>query len=70
MHGTKVHRLWRDLERDPGAETFPFRRLEAMLGHDPDEGNQSGIREQLTDAAGLGEDAVAELAADAGQRNA
>ena len=66
---TNLHRLWRDLKREQGAETSPFRRIEAMLGYDPDEGNETEIREQLTDAAGLGENAVAELAADAGQLN-
>ena len=66
---TNLHRLWIDLEREQGAETYPFRRIEAMLGYDPDEGSQSRIQEQLADTASLGEDAVAELAADAGQRN-
>ena len=63
---TNLHRLWRDLEREQDEETSPFRRIEAMLGHDPDEGNEAEIRAQLSDADRLGRDAVAELAADAG----
>ena len=40
-----------------------FRRMEAILGHDPGKGDDDEIRGYLADAATLGQDAVAELAA-------
>ena len=66
IRDTNLHRLWRDLERESDEKSSPFRRIEAMLGHDPDEGNEAEIRAQLADVERLGRDAVAELAADAG----
>ena len=42
-----------------------FRRIEAMLGHDPGEGDAEAIRRLLADAPSLGEQAVFELAAGA-----
>jgi len=41
--------------------------MEAILGHDPGEGDDNEIQECLADAATLGQDAVAELATHAGQ---
>lgn len=46
-------------------ERSAFRRLEAMLGSDPGEGDVAAIRRRLSDAHSLGEHAVLELAAGA-----
>lgn len=46
-------------------ERAAFRRLEAMLGSDPGEGDAAAIRRRLSDAQSLGEHAVLELAAGA-----
>ena len=65
---TNLHVIWRHLERERNDETAAtFRRMEAILGHDPGEGDDDEIRGYLADAATLGQDAVAELAAHAGQ---
>ena len=42
-----------------------FRRVEAMLGSDPGEGDATAIRRRLSEASSLGERAVLELAASA-----
>ena len=61
---TNLHRLWRDLriEREDLAVSR-FRRLEALLGRDPDETDAKEIERCLADAAVLGEDALEEVAA-------
>ena len=61
---SNLHHLWRDLRierEDP--EVSRFRRLEALLGCDPDEADAKGIEHHLADAADLGEDALEEVAA-------
>ena len=66
---TNLHRLWRDLRierEDPAA--LRFRRLEALLGRDPDETDAKEIERHLADAANLGEDALEEVAAGAAPR--
>ena len=58
--------LVNELARDKAdVERTAFRRLEAMLGSDPGEGDASAIRRRLSDANSLGEHAVLELAAGA-----
>ena len=42
-----------------------FRRLQAILGHDPDEGPEPAIRQRVADADSLGDEASLELAAGA-----
>lgn len=42
-----------------------FRRLQAVLGHDPDQGPESAIRQRVSDADSLGDEASLELAAGA-----
>lgn len=62
---TNLHRLWRDLRserEDPAAARF--RRLEALVGRDPDEADAEEIERHLADAADLGPDALEEVAAD------
>lgn len=66
---TNLHVIWRQLERERADEVAAaFRRVEAILGHDPGEGNDDEIREYLADATKLGHDTIAELAAHTGQR--
>lgn len=65
---TNLDRLWRDLieeRKDP--EQRRLRRLEALLGREPDESQDSLVQEMVDDADDLGANAVEELAADRGQ---
>lgn len=67
LKDTNLSRLWGDIlreRRDP--ELTRRRRLEALLGYDPDEGDPAVIDRLLADVDRLGEGAVEELAADAG----
>ena len=69
LDDTNLHRLWRDLRierEDPAVSRF--RRLEALLGRDPDEADAKEIERCLADAADLGEDALEEVAAGAEPR--
>jgi hypothetical protein len=62
---TDLDRIWRDVlaERaDPGL--FKRRKLEALLGKEPDEADPAALEGLVTDAASLGDQAVEELAAD------
>ena len=62
---TNLDAIWRDVlaERaDP--DQVRRRRLEALLGRDPDEIEDDAVDRLLADAASLGETAVEELAAD------
>lgn len=69
LQGTNLHRLWKDLEAErQDRELARFRRLEAQLGHDPDEIDEDAIRGRLDDAETLGEEALTEVAADAAHR--
>ena len=64
LDDTNLHHLWRDLrieQKDPAVSRF--RRLEALLGRDPDEADAKEIELCLADAAALGEDALEEVAA-------
>ena len=65
---TELHRLWSALLDDiDRPEVSVQRRIEAMLGFDPDEAN-TAVRKSVADVGRLGCDAVAELAADANTR--
>lgn len=60
---TNLQNLWQDLtveRRDP--ELARFRRIEALLGFDPDEAEAERIESCLKDADALGENSLAELA--------
>lgn len=61
-----VAEMWRELkaERDDPILT-DYRRLEALLGHDPDEGDADAINRLILDRAMLGEQAAEEVAANA-----
>ena len=66
IRDTNLHRLWNDLgveRRNP--ENTRFRRLEAQMGYDPDELDDSAVRYHLNDAVWLGEEALGEIAGDA-----
>ena len=63
---TNLHCLWRDLTTERASEEFTrYRRLEALLGFDPDDADEGAMGRRLEDAAHLGERALEELAADA-----
>ncbi len=65
LHDTNLHRIWADLELERrDGELSRYRRLEAMLGHDADEGPENLIRRLLDDEARIGEDGASELAAE------
>lgn len=65
VHGANLDRLWSELiaERQ-NRETARRRKLEALLGQEPDTADPAMIDRLLTDAQELGERAVEELAAD------
>ena len=63
---TNLHRLWTELlDERSDRESTRSRRLEALLGKDPDEADETILVALMADAAELGETAVDELAADA-----
>lgn len=63
---TELHHRWSNLQQDIcKPDVIVKRRIEAVLGFDPDEANPAEIRKRLADVKSLGGDAVAELAADA-----
>jgi len=69
IHCTKLHRLWNDLANERKApEVARFRRLEAQLGHDPDDVDEDEVNHHLRDAVILGEGALGEIAGDAALR--
>ena len=69
VRDTNLHSLWQDVERerqDPAAARL--RRLEARLGHDPDEVPADQVRAAADAVRDFGADSVEELVADAGWR--
>ncbi len=67
VNDTNLDAIWRDVlaERaDP--ELSKRRKLEALLGKDPDDADPDTLEQLMADAASLGEQAIAELAADRG----
>ena len=66
---TELHRLWSELQEEIGrTDVTVRRRIEAMLGFDPEEASPTTLRKRIADVKKLGCDAVAELAADANTR--
>lgn len=62
---TNFDRIWAEVQAERSApEVAGRRRLEALLGFDPDEGSTELIDQLLADAPILGLDAVQEVAAD------
>ena len=61
---TNLKRIWDAVSEERGSsEATLWRRLEASLGFDPDQGDQAEIERLVADAKALGQDGVAELAA-------
>lgn len=68
LRDTNLHRVWTDLELERRDDALSrYRRFEAMLGHDPDEGPENLIRRLLDDEARIGLDGASELAAEIGK---
>lgn len=66
LRNTNLHCLWKELQKErTDANLAQLRRLEAQLGLDPDEAEETEIRCRLDDALRLGENALGEIAADA-----
>ena len=64
IRDTNLHVIWRQLERERNDEAAAaFRRMEAILGHDPGKGDDRAIRKCLSDAARSGQDAIADFPA-------
>lgn len=62
---TNLHRLWRDVElASEDAQAARLRRIEARLGHDPNEIDEAVIQASCEAAESLGALALEELAAD------
>lgn len=66
LRETNLHRLWSDVNSERrSADTLRLRRLEAMMGFDPDAADESIMAGLEVDARTLGQLAVEEIAADA-----
>lgn len=66
LHDTNLHLLAQDLdEARKDTRATRFRRLEALLGFDPDEANEATVAQCLADADRMGNKALEELAAHA-----
>ena len=64
---TNLHSLWHDVERErQDPEAARLRRLEARLGHDPDEIHADDVRVAAEAGRDFGADSVEELVAEAG----
>ena len=64
---TNLQKLWNDLTTERQDPTLSrFRRIEALLGFNPDESDAARIEAWLNDADTLGENSLAELATGAG----
>ena len=64
---TNLHRLWRDVEQaSEDEQTARLRRVEARLGHDPNDVDEAVIQASCDAAESLGASALEELAADPG----
>lgn len=62
---TNLDRIWSDIgEERRDTNMAKRRKLEALLGRDPDEANEAEIEKLLADAKALGESAMNEVAAD------
>jgi hypothetical protein len=65
---TNLDRIWNAVSRErQDIEAAKIRRLEALLGYDPDESNPSELNRLLDDLPRLGDRAAAELAAEKAQ---
>ena len=68
LSDTCLQATWRELDAERhDADLTAYRRIEALLGFDVDEGGEADIEAVLDDAKELGADAVTELATGAGR---
>jgi hypothetical protein len=68
LPATNLHRIWEELTAErQNKEAARRRKLEALLGHDPDESDIASIDKLLRDAMTLGDKPVEELAAESGR---
>ncbi len=68
VNDTNLDRIWSDVcEERRSPDTAARRKLEALLGRDPDRGDTSAIEQLVADAEAYGELAMNEIAADHGQ---
>lgn len=64
---TNLHQVWADVQAERADATVAYgRKLEALLGMDPDEGDPQVFAQLLADASALGKEATEELAASMG----
>ena len=64
VYNTNLQTLWEDLDSErTDPEVARFRRIEALMGFDPDEVGEECIEQWLKDKDALGENALDELAA-------
>lgn len=65
LASTNLHQIWMELKEErQDNQSARFRKLEAQLGYDPDEGNEEMIRRHLDTAVAMGDAAFGEIAAD------
>lgn len=66
VRATPLEDTWNDLKAERGDESsMRYRRIEASIGFDPDDGDSDLIETLIKDESSLGPEAVRELAADA-----
>lgn len=71
LRETNLEVVWRDVDKErTDPELAAYRRIEAILGFDPDEGPEERIRRLLEDERLLGADGITELAAEMSGNNA
>ncbi len=68
INDTNLDRIWGDVcEERRAPDSAARRKLEALLGRDPDRGDESAIEQLVEDSKAYGELAMNEIAADHGQ---
>jgi hypothetical protein len=69
IQGTNLGRVWQDVLRERADPQLALRRrLEALLGAEPDEANEAMVDSLLKDVQEAGTEAIAELAANTGAK--
>jgi hypothetical protein len=68
VSNSNLAHIWQDVQRERADPAMAMRRkLEALLGHDPEEADAAVLNQLLADAVQIGMGAVYELAASAGK---
>ena len=69
LKATELHQLVEDLQAERADSALArFRRIEALLGRDPDTLDETSINQLIMESSSLGADAVDEMAAHAGDQ--